>query len=66
MTRARLWRLPAVVYILKLLGRRPGKQFSFAQVEGQVRRELTRRRRSSALAAWVRRSRAQADIEIVK
>jgi foldase protein PrsA len=57
---------PAGVYILKLLGRRPSKQFSFAQVEGQVRSELTRRRRSSALAAWVRESRAQADIEIVK
>jgi parvulin-like peptidyl-prolyl isomerase len=57
---------PGGLYILKLLGRRAGKQFSFAQVEDQVRRELTSRQRSAALAAWVRQSRAQADIKIVK
>lgn len=56
----------AGVYILKLLGRRPGKQYSFAQVEDQVRRELTRRQRSKALADWVRQSRARADVEIIK
>ena len=57
---------PGGVYILKVLARRPGKQFSFAEVEGQLQRELTLRQRSAALAAWVRQSRAQADVEIIK
>jgi len=57
---------PGGVYILKLLGRREGRQFSFAHVASEISHELTSRRRSASLAAWVRQSRAQADVEIIK
>ena len=49
--------------LFKLFARRPASVTPFAEVAGAIRRELTRRRRATALDDWLARARARATVE---
>ena len=49
--------------LFKLYARRPASVTPFSDVEGAIRRELTRRRRAAALDEWLARARARAKVE---
>ena len=50
-------------YVFKVLGRRPAKVMSLAQVRDELSKELTRRERSAALEQWLKQTRDEAQID---
>ena len=51
--------------LFKLFGRRPARLTPFVEVAGPIRRELTRRRRATALDDWLARARERATVEVL-
>ena len=54
---------PGGVWVLKLLGERPASVVPFAEVRAEIQSGLDGQRRSAALARWLEKARARADVE---
>ena len=54
---------PGGVWVLKLLGERPATVVPFEKVRAEIQSGLDGERRSAALARWLEKARAQADVE---
>lgn len=57
---------PGGFYLFKVFARRPGKVYTFAEVSSEISQMLTSQERSAKLAAWVKQTRAHAQVTIVK
>jgi foldase protein PrsA len=55
---------PGGWYLLTIYGRRPAKDYTFAEVKTDIIDQLTRERRDAALARWLEGQRASAAVEI--